>query len=81
MGRLLQVRELQAILRLLLHRLLHRLRHRHRHRHRRHRHRHRPETFRVRMADQVYLVQRLDRQLQRRVWGQGRVLFEGLFVG
>ena len=74
-GRLLQVRELLAI----LHPLLHRLRLRHlRHRHR---HRHRPETFRVLMAGQVYLVRRLDRRLQHRVWGQGRVLFEGLFVG
>ena len=74
-GRLLQVRELLAILHLLLHRLRLRLRHH------RHRHRHRPETFRVLMAGQVCLVRRPDRQLQRRVWGQGRVLFEGLFVG
>ena len=62
-GRLLQVRELQAILRL----LLHRLRRRHRHHHR---HRHRQETSRVQMAGQVNLVQRLDRQLQRQVWGR-----------
>ena len=59
-GHLLQVRELQAILCL----LLHRLRHCHRHRHR-----HRQETSRVQMAGQVGLVQRLDRRLQRQVWG------------
>ena len=72
-GRLLRVRELPAIPHPLLHRL--------RLRHHRHRPRHRPETSHVPMVGQVYLVWRLDRQLQRRVWGQGRVLFEGLFVG
>ena len=62
MGRLLQVRELQATLRLLLRRL--------RRRHRHHpRHRHRQETSCVQMAGQVGLVQRPDRRLQRQVWG------------
>ena len=37
---------------------------------RHHRHRLHQETFLTLMAGRVDLVQRLDRQLQRRVWGQ-----------
>ena len=57
MGRLLLVLELQAILPRRLHR-------------HRHHHRHHQETFLALMAGQVDLVQRLDRRLQHRVWGQ-----------
>ena len=63
MGRLLLVLELLAIPL----RLLHRLRHRHHHRHR---HRHHQETSHALMVGPVDLVLRLNRRLQRQVWGQ-----------